>query len=106
MTPESDGSEHAPTVPTSVVGLALRTVLAAIEETGKWIARLGGRRWQKLHWLIYPSAIAGVVHYYWKVKLDVTPPLIYVTVFAVLLAYRALKRMSKSPAHGASAAAR
>jgi sulfoxide reductase heme-binding subunit YedZ len=77
-----------------------------VTSTKKWIARLGGRRWQKLHWLIYPSAIAGVVHYYWRVKLDVTPPLIYAAVFAVLLAYRALKKMSTSPTHGASAAAR
>jgi methionine sulfoxide reductase heme-binding subunit len=78
----------------------------AVTSTKKWIARLGGRRSQKLHWLICPSAIAGVVHYYWKVKLDVTPPLIYAAVFAVLLVYRALKRMSKSPSHGASTAAR
>jgi DMSO/TMAO reductase YedYZ heme-binding membrane subunit len=46
------------------------------------------------------------LHYYWKGKLLETPPLIYAAVFAVLLAYRALKRMSKNPAHGVSAAVR
>jgi hypothetical protein len=40
----------------------------AITSTADWIRRLGGKRWQKLHRLIYASAVAGVIHYYWLVK--------------------------------------
>jgi sulfoxide reductase heme-binding subunit YedZ len=60
----------------------------AITSTKKWIGRLGGKRWQMLHRLIYISAIAGVVHYFWRVKLDVQRPLIYAGVLALLLIFR------------------
>ncbi len=66
----------------------LMMIPLAITSTAGWIRRLGGKRWQLLHRLIYFSAIAGVIHYYWLVKSDVavhwrTPP-----VFAVLLGAR------------------
>jgi sulfoxide reductase heme-binding subunit YedZ len=60
----------------------------AITSTSGWIRRLGGRRWNLLHRLIYFSAIAGVIHYVWLVKKDVTKPLEYAAVLAVLLGYR------------------
>jgi sulfoxide reductase heme-binding subunit YedZ len=60
----------------------------AVTSTTGWIRRLGGKRWQLLHRLIYISAIAGVVHYYWLVKSDVRLPLLYGTLVFVLLAYR------------------
>jgi sulfoxide reductase heme-binding subunit YedZ len=60
----------------------------AITSTSGWIRRLGGKRWQKLHRLIYFSAIAGVVHYYWLVKSDIRLPLLYGSLVAILLAYR------------------
>ncbi len=47
----------------------------AITSTAGWIRRLGGKRWQLLHRLIYVTAILGVIHYYWLVKSDVTKPL-------------------------------
>jgi sulfoxide reductase heme-binding subunit YedZ len=52
------------------------------------IRRLGGRRWRILHRLIYVSAIAGVVHYYWLVKSDITVPVRFAVVVAILLGYR------------------
>jgi sulfoxide reductase heme-binding subunit YedZ len=61
----------------------------AITSTKGWIRRLGGRRWQTLHRLVYLAAIAGVIHYYWLVKSDVRKPLMYGAMVAVLLAYRA-----------------
>jgi sulfoxide reductase heme-binding subunit YedZ len=61
--------------------------LAATSTTG-WIRRLGGRRWQFLHRLVYVSAAAGVVHYYWLVKSDVREPLLYAGILAVLLGAR------------------
>jgi methionine sulfoxide reductase heme-binding subunit len=60
----------------------------AITSTAGWIRRLGGKRWQMLHRLIYVSAIAGVIHYYWLVKSDVHKPLFYAFLVAILLAWR------------------
>jgi len=60
----------------------------AITSTSGWIRRLGGRRWNRLHQLIYLTAIAGVIHYYWLVKADVRKPLQYATVLSLLLGYR------------------
>jgi methionine sulfoxide reductase heme-binding subunit len=61
----------------------------AATSTAGWIRRLGGKRWQALHRLIYVSAILGVIHYLWLVKADIHKPLVYGAVLAVLLAYRA-----------------
>jgi sulfoxide reductase heme-binding subunit YedZ len=55
----------------------------------KWsIRKLGGKRWQALHRLIYFSAAAGVIHYIWLVKADLKKPLEYAAVLAVLMLYR------------------
>ena len=47
-----------------------------------------GRNWQRLHRLAYLVAALGVTHYWWLVKKDVTQPLIYACILAVLLAMR------------------
>jgi sulfoxide reductase heme-binding subunit YedZ len=60
----------------------------ALTSTAGWIRRLGGRRWQLLHRLIYISAICGVIHYYWLVKSAVLRPLTYGAIVAVLLLWR------------------
>jgi len=60
----------------------------AITSTSGMIRRLGGRRWQRLHRLIYVSATLGVVHYLWLVKADIRVPVTYGCVLALLLAYR------------------
>ena len=60
----------------------------ALTSTKGWIRRLGGKRWQTLHRLIYVSAFCGVVHYYWLVKSDHRLPLLYGAILAVLLLYR------------------
>jgi methionine sulfoxide reductase heme-binding subunit len=61
----------------------------AITSTAGWIRRLGGKRWQLLHRLIYLTATLGVVHYYWLVKSDVHKPLEYAWMVGILLAWRA-----------------
>jgi sulfoxide reductase heme-binding subunit YedZ len=66
----------------------LLMVPLAITSTSGMIRRLGGKRWQWLHRLIYISAIAGAVHYYWLVKSDETVPLRFAAVVAILLCYR------------------
>jgi len=63
----------------------------AVTSTNRMMRRLG-RRWQKLHRLIYVAAILGVVHYYWQVKRDVREPLLYAAMLAVLLGYRLVRR--------------
>jgi len=61
----------------------------AVTSTTGWIRRMGGKRWQRLHRLIYVSGIAGVVHYYWLVKSDIRLPAMYGALVGVLLLYRA-----------------
>lgn len=70
-----------------ITGFTLMLPLALTSTTG-WIRRLGGKRWQALHRLIYLSAASGVVHFLWLVKADLRRPLTYGTVLAALLAYR------------------
>jgi sulfoxide reductase heme-binding subunit YedZ len=60
----------------------------ALTSTQWAIRKLGGKRWQALHRLIYFSAAAGVIHYIWLVKADLKKPLEYAAVLGVLLAYR------------------
>lgn len=65
----------------------------AVTSTKNWIARLGGKRWQRLHRLIYISTGAGVLHYLWLVKLDIQRPAAYGVVLGVLLGARVLIRL-------------
>ena len=60
----------------------------ALTSTAGSIRRLGGKRWQKLHRLIYFSAAAGVVHFIWLVKADLKRPLTYGAILVALLIYR------------------
>ena len=60
----------------------------ALTSTQGWIRRLGGKRWQALHRLIYFSALAVVIHYWWLVKADIREPMKYGAILAVLLGYR------------------
>jgi sulfoxide reductase heme-binding subunit YedZ len=60
----------------------------ALTSTAGWIRRLGGKRWRRLHRLVYVSALAGVAHYYWLVKSDIRGPLVYLALVATLLLWR------------------
>ena len=59
----------------------------AVTSTDRWMRRLG-RRWQMLHWLVYPIAVLAVWHFWWQVKADLREPLLYASVLAALLAWR------------------
>jgi sulfoxide reductase heme-binding subunit YedZ len=72
-----------------LIPLAATSTNAAI----RWVGAPG---WQRLHRLVYVIAICGVVHYWWLVKKDVTQPLIYGSVLAALLAFRAVQAWRKS----------
>lgn len=68
----------------------LMLVPLAVTSTNGMMRRLG-RRWQKLHRLVYVIAILGVWHFYWQVKRDIREPLLYAGALAVLLGYRWLR---------------
>jgi len=72
------------------VGFAAFVLLIplAATSTAGMIRRLGGKRWQALHRLIYICAILGVIHYYWLVKSDVRKPLFYGALVGILLLWR------------------
>jgi len=59
----------------------------AVTSTNGFQRRLG-RRWVKLHRLVYGIAILAVTHYWWQVKLDVSDPLLYVVLLAGLFSAR------------------
>ena len=65
----------------------------AATSTAASIRWLGGARWRRLHQLVYVSAVAGVIHYYWLVKSDIRGPLFYAAIAAVLLAYRLVVKL-------------
>ena len=67
----------------------------AVTSTKGWVRRLGGKRWQRLHRLIYPATAAGVVHYFWLVKKDVTDPIYWAAALLVVLALRLVKRPAR-----------
>lgn len=69
----------------------------AVTSTRGWIRRLGGKRWQFLHRLVYLSGIAAVVHYYWLVKSDIRQPLLYGSIVGVLLLYRVAASFRSRP---------
>jgi sulfoxide reductase heme-binding subunit YedZ len=60
----------------------------AITSTDAMVRRLGARRWMALHRLVYLATAAGVIHYWWLVKADVSEPLFYSVMLAALLAPR------------------
>src|ERR1700761_9377693 len=71
-------------------GLAawLMLVPLALTSTAWSIRKLGGKNWNRLHWLTYAAATAGVVHYWWGVKSGVKTPMTITIVLAVLLVAR------------------
>ena len=82
--------------PFITAGFAAFTLLVplAITSTNAMMKRLG-RRWQLLHRLVYPAAMLAVLHYWWLVKKDITQPLVYAALLAVLLAYRVWLALAK-----------
>jgi len=65
----------------------------ALTSTNQMIKRLGGKRWAKLHRLVYLAGIAGVVHFWMLVKSDIRLPLTFAFILFLLLGYRVLVRI-------------
>ena len=78
----------------------------ALTSTAGSIRRLGGKRWNRLHRLVYVTGLAAVVHYWWLVKADIQRPVAYGLVVAVLLGFRIYwNRMRARPKSAVAAAA-
>lgn len=76
----------------------------AVTSTNGMMRRLG-RRWKKLHRVVYLICLLAVWHYYWQVKADVTEPLIYLIIVLVLLGWRAWKARPRSGREATAAVA-
>ena len=86
----SDIIEH-PWVLVGFTSLVLLVPLAVTSTKG-WIRRLGGKRWNRLHRLIYPATAAGLIHYFWLVKKDVSDPIYWAAALLIVLALRFVRR--------------
>jgi len=82
-----------PFITIGMVAFFLMTPLA-ITSTNKMVKRLGGKRWNRLHRVVYLAAAGGVLHYWLLVKSDTRLPLTFAFILAVLLGYRLLVKYS------------
>jgi methionine sulfoxide reductase heme-binding subunit len=76
-----------PFITVGVLALILMIPLA-ITSTNDWVRRLGFRRWQRIHQAVYLAGALAAVHFIWRVKIDVSQPLVYAAIFASLIALR------------------
>ena len=67
----------------------------AVTSTNRMVRWLGGKRWVRLHRLVYAIGILGVLHYYLSVKADITQPVIYAAILALLLGFRVVAHYRK-----------
>ena len=83
--------------PYTVVGFAawLLLIPLAVTSTRGWVRRLG-KRWQKLHKLVYVAVALGLLHFYWQVKADTLWSLVAATVYVVLLTLRLKPRTASN----------
>ena len=86
-----------PYITAGFTAFVLMIPLAVTSTTG-WIRRMGGKKWNLLHKLIYITALAAVLHYFWKVKLDATYPVYYGIGVAVLLGFRVWRNVARKRA--------
>jgi methionine sulfoxide reductase heme-binding subunit len=88
------------------MGVAAWLLLVPLAATStNWsIRKLGGKRWQSLHRLVYLAAVCGIIHYWWQVKPGVLSPLRLTIVLAVLLLARPiLAYIQRRKAHSVTA---
>ncbi|MCU1264506.1 MAG: msrQ [Acidobacteria bacterium] len=103
---------HLTTIPGDVIkrpfitiGMAAFFLMVplAITSTNKMVKRLGGKRWNRLHKLVYVAGAGGVLHFWMLVKSDTRLPLTFAFILALLLGYRLLLKYSPTtPQPGAS----
>ena len=72
----------------------------ALTSTDGWVKRLGYRNWQRIHQLVYFAGVLAAVHFVWRVKIDISQPLTYGAILAVLLAVRVVVWLRKRTTSG------
>ena len=84
--------------PFITAGMAAFVLLVPLAVTSNHYAirRLGGKRWNELHRTVYAIGLLALLHYVWLVKLDITKPVIYGLILAILLAFRIFWRYQES----------
>jgi sulfoxide reductase heme-binding subunit YedZ len=85
--------------PWITVGFAALMILTLLAVTSPqaMLRRLGGKRWQAIHRLVYLAAILGIVHFLWSQKKDVTLPVRYAVVLGLILGARLIPRRRAVP---------
>ncbi len=76
-----------PFITVGVLALLLMVPMA-VTSTDAWVRRLGYRRWARIHQVVYLAGGLAAVHFIWRVKIDVSQPLIYAAILAALIAVR------------------
>jgi sulfoxide reductase heme-binding subunit YedZ len=78
------------------IGFATFMILLALAATSTdaMVRRLGGKRWRRLHWAVYPAGVLALVHHVMQTKLNVAEATVYAGIFAWLMGYRLLARGS------------
>lgn len=76
------------------LGMAAVMILVplAVTSTDAMAKILGGKMWRRLHQLVYPAAVLGVIHYFMMIKADYTEPFVYAVILASLFCIRLYKR--------------
>ena len=69
----------------------------AVTSTNGMIKRIGGKNWQKLHRLVYATAVLGLIHYFWIQKSDYSYPILFAIILIFLLGYRIYEVTIKKP---------
>lgn len=90
--------------PYITIGMAafLLLVPLAATSTAKMVKRLGGKRWARLHRAVYVVVVLGTIHFWMAVKRDITLPLVFALIFAVLLGSRLVKWRRRRAAQASS----
>ncbi len=91
-----------PYITVGFTALLLLVPLAATS-TKKMVKRLGGRRWNRLHKLVYVAAALGVLHFLWLVKADIREPALFGGVLVTLLGYRLVAERLRQARRGRAA---
>ena len=89
-----DIAEH----PYVIVGFTTFLILFSLAVTSpRFVVRKMGKNWKKLHRLIYPAAFLASFHFIWLVKSDIREPLLYFSLFSVLILLRMPSVQEKTP---------
>jgi sulfoxide reductase heme-binding subunit YedZ len=70
-------------------------MLLAITSTDGWVRRLGGKRWQALHRIVYLVSVLALIHFFMQAKLNVYPAALMSGFFLWLMGYRLWDRFGE-----------